>query len=150
MVVITFQKWNLICMWFVSQCYRSPLKLIFIDFMQIRKEDNWEYLIVDDCKYLSFPPAKQRNANNEPYDHMKDAAFFYDVTERFKKGMKLDPDFKTRNVEVNTISKVIFIFGTRFLAIYRLIPLTQGHHFNYFNLSIKEHLRFWWLSCFKR
>ncbi|CAC5356569.1 unnamed protein product [Mytilus coruscus] len=59
---------------------------------------------VDDCKYLSFPPAKQRNAN-EPYDHMKDAAFFYDVTERFKKGMKLDPDFKTRNVEVNTISK---------------------------------------------
>ncbi|XP_071170932.1 uncharacterized protein [Mytilus edulis] len=59
---------------------------------------------VDDCKYLSFPPAKQRNAN-EPYDHMKDAAFFYDVTERFKKGMKLDLDFKTRNVEVNTISK---------------------------------------------
>lgn len=84
--------------------------------MKIWKGDNWEYLIVDDCKYLSFPPAKQRNAN-EPYDHMKDAAFFYDVTERFKKGMKLDPDFKTRNVEVNTISKVI----CQFLLVTKLI-----------------------------
>lgn len=61
---------------------------------------------LDDCKYLSFPPAKQRHAK-EPYDHMKDAAFFYDVTERFKTGMKLDPDFRKSSLEVNTISKVL-------------------------------------------
>lgn len=36
---------------------------------------------------------------------MKDAAFFYDVTEQFKKGMKLDPQIKG-SYEVTTISKV--------------------------------------------
>ena len=63
---------------------------------------------LDDCKYLSFPPAKQRH-QNEPYDHMKDAAFFYDVTDRFKKGMQLDPDRRRSSVEVNTISKVKYV-----------------------------------------
>lgn len=65
---------------------------------------------VDDCKYLSFPSARQRH-QIEPYDHMKDAAFFYDVTERFKKGMQLDPEVKRKNVEVNTISKATLTEG---------------------------------------
>jgi hypothetical protein len=55
--------------------------------------------------FSQLPSARQRH-QIEPYDHMKDAAFFYDVTERFKKGMQLDPEVKRKNVEVNTISKV--------------------------------------------
>ena len=66
--------------------------------------------ISDDCKYMSFPSARQRH-QIEPYDHMKDAAFFYDVTERFKKGMQLDPEVKRKNVEVNTISKVTRLYN---------------------------------------
>ncbi|KAJ8305913.1 hypothetical protein KUTeg_016458 [Tegillarca granosa] len=59
---------------------------------------------VDDSKYLSFPSSKVRQQLAEPYDHMKDAAFFYDVTEQFKTGMELDPSVK-RQHEVQTISK---------------------------------------------
>lgn len=39
----------------------------------------------------------------EPYDHIKDSAFFYDVTEQFKQQMLLDMAAKC---EVSTISKV--------------------------------------------
>lgn len=53
---------------------------------------------------MSFPTTRNKK-QGEPYDHMKDAAFFYDVTEQFKKGMKLDPQIKG-SYEVTTISKV--------------------------------------------
>lgn len=53
---------------------------------------------------MSFPTTRNKK-QGEPYDHMKDAAFFYDVTEQFKKGMKLDPQIKGA-YEVTTISKV--------------------------------------------
>ncbi|KAK3091532.1 hypothetical protein FSP39_020563 [Pinctada imbricata] len=58
---------------------------------------------VEDSKYISFPTSSARK-QREPYDHMKDAAFFYDAAEQFKKGMKLDPHVKM-NYEVTTISK---------------------------------------------
>ncbi|XP_069127869.1 uncharacterized protein [Argopecten irradians] len=67
-------------------------------------EKNSKLMTFDDSKYVAFPPSNVRNAPTEPYDHMKDAAFFYDVTEQFKKAMKLDPDVKS-NYEVTTISK---------------------------------------------
>lgn len=60
--------------------------------------------VLDDSKFVSFSPASVRN-QSEPYDHVKDAAFFYDVTEQFKKGMKFDPTIKS-NYEVTTIAKV--------------------------------------------
>jgi hypothetical protein len=53
---------------------------------------------------MSFPTTKNKK-QGEPYDHMKDAAFFYDVTEQFKKGMKSDSQIKG-SYEVTTISKV--------------------------------------------
>ncbi|XP_060077768.1 uncharacterized protein LOC132557295 [Ylistrum balloti] len=71
--------------------------------LETNPEKNSKLMTFDDSKYVSFPPSNIRNTP-EPYDHMKDAAFFYDVTEQFKKAMKLDPDVKS-NYEVTTISK---------------------------------------------
>ncbi|OWF56345.1 uncharacterized protein LOC110449214 [Mizuhopecten yessoensis] len=71
--------------------------------LETNPEKNSKLMTFDDSKYVSFPPSNARNTP-EPYDHMKDAAFFYDVTERFKKSMKLDPAVKSNN-EVTTISK---------------------------------------------
>lgn len=42
---------------------------------------------------------------DEPYDHIKDSAFFYDVTEQFKQQMMLDT-LACKKCEVSTISKV--------------------------------------------
>lgn len=62
-----------------------------------------KFTTVDESQYMSFPTTRNKK-QGEPYDHMKDAAFFYDVTEQFKKGMKLDPQIKG-SYEVTTISK---------------------------------------------
>ena len=61
---------------------------------------------------MSFPTTRNKK-QGEPYDHMKDAAFFYDVTEQFKKGMKLDPQIKG-SYEVTTISKVCIQYSKLF------------------------------------
>ncbi|XP_062613962.1 uncharacterized protein LOC134275707 isoform X1 [Saccostrea cucullata] len=62
-----------------------------------------KFTTVGGSQYMSFPTTKNKK-QGEPYDHMKDAAFFYDVTEQFKKGMKMDPQIKS-SYEVTTISK---------------------------------------------
>lgn len=68
---------------------------------------------------MSFPTTRNKK-QREPYDHMKDAAFFYDVTEQFKKGMKLDPQIKG-GYEVTTISKV---GGSEFLFTNTLVCIS--------------------------
>lgn len=58
--------------------------------------------------------------DEEPYDHIKDSAFFYDVTEQFKQQMLMETGTKC---EVSTISKVssnlkkIFYFKKVFFLI---------------------------------
>lgn len=71
---------------------------------------------------MSFPTTRNKK-QGEPYDHMKDAAFFYDVTEQFKKGMKLDPQIKG-SYEVTTISKVCIQYS-------QLLPIIF-HYFDYY------------------
>ncbi|XP_056020294.1 uncharacterized protein LOC125668607 isoform X2 [Ostrea edulis] len=62
-----------------------------------------KFTTVGESQYMSFPTTKNKK-QGEPYDHMKDAAFFYDVTEQFKKGMKSDNQIKG-SYEVTSISK---------------------------------------------
>lgn len=90
----------------MNSLYACLLNLCFTIFMQYKSDLNvfeFEFL-KDESQYMSFPTTRNKK-QGEPYDHMKDAAFFYDVTEQFKKGMKLDPQIKG-SYEVTTISKV--------------------------------------------
>ena len=57
----------------------------------------------DDSQYMAFPQSGKKP--EEPYDHIKDSAFFYDVTEQFKQQMRLDLTCFVK-CEVSTISKV--------------------------------------------
>lgn len=59
-------------------------------------------LYADESRYMAFSQSAGR-VDEEPYDHIKDSAFFYDVTEQFKQQMLLDTVVKC---EVSTISKV--------------------------------------------
>ena len=52
---------------------------------------------------MAFPQSEKKP--EEPYDHIKDSAFFYDVTEQFKQQMRLDLTCFVK-CEVSTISKV--------------------------------------------
>ena len=54
---------------------------------------------------MAFPQSGKKP--EEPYDHIKDSAFFYDVTEQFKQQMRLDLTCFVK-CEVSTISKVSF------------------------------------------
>ena len=55
---------------------------------------------------MSFPDSEKKK--EEPYDHIKDSAFFYDVTEQFKQQMRLDLTCFVK-CEVSTISKVLLM-----------------------------------------
>ena len=60
-------------------------------------------LVSDESRYMAFPNSEKKT--EEPYDHIKDSAFFYDVTEQFKQQMRLDRTCFVK-CEVSTISKV--------------------------------------------
>ena len=67
------------------------------------------HVIADENRYMSFPDSEKKK--EEPYDHIKDSAFFYDVTEQFKQQMRLDLTCFVK-CEVSTISKVLCVCGT--------------------------------------
>ena len=60
------------------------------------------YIPADESRYMAFSQSGTK-LDEEPYDHIKDSAFFYDVTEQFKQQMLLD---MAAQCEVSTISKV--------------------------------------------
>jgi hypothetical protein len=60
--------------------------------------------ISDESRYMAFSK-HEGNGQEEPYDHIKDSAFFYDVTEQFKTEMMLDTQ-ACKKCEVSSISKV--------------------------------------------
>ena len=98
-------------LWYYSRGLLHGLKIINCYQSYFRRDvlNITVWPISDDSKYISFPTSSARK-QQEPYDHMKDAAFFYDAAEQFKKGMKLDPHVKG-NYEVTTISKVTITFS---------------------------------------
>ena len=60
-------------------------------------------LVPDESRYMAFTQTEDKTV--EPYDHIKDSAFFYDVTEQFKQQMRMDA-VSFSKCEVSTISKV--------------------------------------------
>ncbi|XP_050402209.1 uncharacterized protein LOC126818717 [Patella vulgata] len=58
-----------------------------------------------DGSSIAFPYMRVRS-QQEPYDHMIDAAFFYDTTQQFKDAMHSDPSIKIQ-FEVTSINKSI-------------------------------------------
>ena len=60
---------------------------------------------------MSFPDSDKKK--EEPYDHIKDSAFFYDVTEQFKQQMRLDLTCFVK-CEVSTISKVLVMLSVQY------------------------------------
>ncbi|KAK3592135.1 hypothetical protein CHS0354_019423 [Potamilus streckersoni] len=61
--------------------------------------------IVGESRYLSFPSSEDTD-RGEPYDHIKDAKFFYDASDHFKQAMKLDKSC-SGSYEITTISKAL-------------------------------------------
>ncbi|KAL3867893.1 hypothetical protein ACJMK2_040738 [Sinanodonta woodiana] len=61
--------------------------------------------IVGESRYLSFPSSEDTD-QGEPYDHIKDAKFFYDASDHFKQAMRLDKSC-TGSYEITTISKAL-------------------------------------------
>ncbi|XP_060552114.1 uncharacterized protein LOC132713503 isoform X3 [Ruditapes philippinarum] len=59
----------------------------------------------DESRYMAFSK-HEGNGQEEPYDHIKDSAFFYDVTEQFKTEMMLDTQ-ACKKCEVSSISKAL-------------------------------------------
>ncbi|KAH3831837.1 uncharacterized protein LOC127880314 isoform X2 [Dreissena polymorpha] len=73
------------------------------DFMEIlANKPNGSYTVVGESRYVANSGTKVE----EPYDHIKDSAFFYDVSEQFKQQMMLDSQI-IKKCEVTTISKAL-------------------------------------------
>ncbi|XP_052777433.1 uncharacterized protein LOC128214809 isoform X2 [Mya arenaria] len=66
---------------------------------------NGSCTVVDESRYVAFSQGGSK-LEEEPYDHIKDSAFFYDVTEQFKQQMILDT-LACKKCEVTTISKAL-------------------------------------------
>ena len=70
-------------------------------------------IVPDESRYMAFSQGGSK-LEEEPYDHIKDSAFFYDVTEQFKQQMLLDT-LVCKKCEVTTVSKVISVKATQLL-----------------------------------
>lgn len=71
----------------------------------INNKPNGSFTVVDESRYMAFTHNEGKE-DEEPYDHIKDSAFFYDVTEQFKQQMMLDKQ-TCKKCEVSTISKAL-------------------------------------------
>ncbi|KAL4235608.1 hypothetical protein ACF0H5_004004 [Mactra antiquata] len=71
----------------------------------ITNKPNGSFTVIDESRYMAFTQQDSKD-EEEPYDHIKDSAFFYDVTEKFKQQMMLD-SMACKKCEVSTISKAL-------------------------------------------
>ncbi|XP_060552113.1 uncharacterized protein LOC132713503 isoform X2 [Ruditapes philippinarum] len=71
----------------------------------LSNKSNGSFTVIDESRYMAFSK-HEGNGQEEPYDHIKDSAFFYDVTEQFKTEMMLDTQ-ACKKCEVSSISKAL-------------------------------------------